>query len=133
MPLPTDPSKDPLTPAEWKVMRIVWRLKKAAARDVYTEAGERHDWSVSTVKTMLRRLVDKRYLTTTQVGNSFLYRPARSAIHSLKNAADSLLDHALEGTTGPLIAHMVEKGKLSEQELSDLRSLLEKKDTKKTE
>ncbi len=108
-------------------MRIVWRLQEAAARDVYGEAGRRHDWSASTVKTLLRRLVDKGYLTTTQVGNSFLYRPTRSAIHALKRAADSLLDHALEGTTGPLIAHMVERGKLSSEELGELRALLDAK------
>ena len=117
--------KDPLTRAEWKVMRIVWRLKRCAARDVYTEAGDEHGWSTSTVKTMLRRLVDKGYLNTEQVGNSFLYRPARSAITSLRGAADTLLDNALEGTTGAVIAHMVKRSELSPGEVAELRALLD--------
>jgi predicted transcriptional regulator len=118
---------EPLTPAEWKVMRVVWGLGGAgcAARDVYTEAGRRHGWSASTVKTLLRRLVEKGYVRTTAVGNSFLYRPARSALSSLKGAADALLEHALEGTTGPLIAHMVRKGNLTQQEIDGLRALLD--------
>ncbi len=35
---------EPLTTAEWKVMKIVWRLKACAARDVYEEAGRDFGW-----------------------------------------------------------------------------------------
>ena len=124
------PGRDPLTPAEWKVMRIVWRLKRCAARDVYTEAGDEHGWTASTVKTMLRRLVDKGYLSTEQVGNSFLYRPARTALASLRGAADALLENALEGTTGAVIAHMVKRSDLSPGEIAELRALLDEHDPK---
>ncbi len=125
MPLFSRSPKDPLTPAEWKIMRIAWRLKECAARDVYTEAGEEHGWSVSTVKTMLRRLVEKGYLKAKPVGNSFLYRPAKSAIASLTKAADTLLANTLEGTTGPLLAHMVKRSELSDAEVAELRALLD--------
>src|SRR6476620_1087845 len=98
-----------LTAAEWKVMGIAWRLKRCAAREVYVEAGRRYGWAPTTVKTLLRRLVDKGYLTTEQVGNIFLYRPARSALKALYGAADALLENALEGTSGPLLSYMVSK------------------------
>src|SRR5258708_6700329 len=48
-----------LSKAEWKVMKIVWELRKAMAREVYTIAGEQHSWTPATVKTILKRLVDK--------------------------------------------------------------------------
>ena len=115
---------EPLTPAEWKVMKIAWQLKSCAARDVYQEAGKLHDMSASTVKTHLRRLVEKGFLATTRVGNSFLYRPSRPALGSLYTAADRLLENALHGTTGPLLAYMVKKSKLSGDELDQLRELL---------
>lgn len=122
---------DPLSPSEWKVMKIVWERKSCAARDVYEVAGQAHGWSPSTVKTILRRLVEKGFLTTTQVGNSFLYRPARPALKSLCRAADSLLDNALEGTTGPLLAYMVKKSRLSHEEIEQLQALLEEFQAKK--
>ena len=115
----------PLTPAEWKVMKIVWQLKTGAARDVYELAGREHGWAASTVKTILRRLVEKGFLTYDQVGNSYLYRPARPALKSLYGAADTLLANALEGTVGPLLAYMVKRSKLSPEELNQLRALLE--------
>lgn len=116
---------DPLTPAEWKVMKIVWRRGSCAARDVYLEAGARHAMTPSTVKTHLRRLVDKGHLATRRVGNSFLYTPTRPALRSLKTAADRLLENALEGTTGPLLAYMLKKSKISREELDELRALLD--------
>ncbi len=120
-------ASEPLTAAEWKVMRIVWKSPGGcAARNVYEEAGRAHGWAPTTAKTVLRRLVDKGYLTTTRVGNSFLYRPARSALRSLYAAADGLLANALEGTSGPLISYLVKRSKLSGEELENLRVLLDK-------
>jgi BlaI family transcriptional regulator, penicillinase repressor len=116
---------EPLTPAEWKVMKIVWNRKECAARDVYVEAGRSLGWAPTTAKSVLRRLVEKGHLTTTQVGNSFLYQPAESAVKSLIAAADVLLDNVLEGTTGLVLSHMVEKSELSDDELSKLRALLD--------
>ena len=86
----SDERKD-LSRAEWKVMKIVWELKKAMAREVYTIAGEQHSWTPATVKTLLKRLVDKGYVSTTPVGNGFVYRPAQTALATLQSAADTLL------------------------------------------
>ena len=118
---------NPLTPAEWKVMKIAWQLKSCAARDVYQQAGKLHGMSTSTVKTHLRRLVEKGFLATTRVGNSFLYRPSRPPLGSLYRAADRLLENTLDGTTGPLLAYMVKKSKLSSEELDRLRDLLDQR------
>ena len=116
-----------LSNAEWKVMRIAWKLHKAMAREIYTIAGEKHGWSPATVKTLLRRLVDKGYLTTTSVGNGFVYRPVQSAFSALHAAADTLLNNAIEGTTGPLLAHMVERTPLDAADLDVLQKLIDAK------
>jgi BlaI family penicillinase repressor len=116
---------EPLTVAEWKVMKIVWRRKSCSARDVYEEAGEAHGWASSTTKTLLRRLVEKRHLTATPVGTSYLYRPARSAWQSLAGAADTLLGNTLEGLDGKLLAYMVKKSRLTPDDLAQLRAILD--------
>ena len=120
------PQHEPLTPAEWKIMRIVWQQKRCAARDVYEPAADQHGLSVSTVKTHLRRLVDKGYLKTTRVGNSFLYQAKRSLLRSLFPSADRLLERSVDGATGPLLAYMVENSKMSADELAQLRALLDR-------
>ncbi len=118
-------SRESLTTAEWKVMKIVWRRKSCAAREVYEEAGRSHGWAPSTTKTLLRRLVDKGHLTATPVGTSYLYRPARPAWQSLAGAADTLLDNTLEGMGGKLLAYMVKKSRLTPDDMAQLRALLD--------
>ena len=114
----------PLTPAEWKVMKIIWRRRECAARDVCEEAAGQFSWAPTTTKTVLRRLVDKRYLVAIRVGNSFLYRPARSHLKTMLSAADLLLEHLLEGATGPVLAHLVQKSNLTPEELEKLTALI---------
>ncbi|HWB05643.1 MAG TPA: BlaI/MecI/CopY family transcriptional regulator [Verrucomicrobiales bacterium] len=123
----THPSST-LTPNEWKVMQIVWRLKTCAARDVYTVAGQEHGWAPTTVKTYLSLLVEKGHLTASRVGNSFLYKPKASLLKSLRHAADNLLEKTLSGTGGPLLAYMIGKSQLTAEEIEDLRRVL--KETK---
>ena len=115
-----------LTNAEWKVMRIVWEERKAMTREIYTIAAERYGWSPATVKTLLRRIIDKGYIHVTQIGNGFLYRPARSSLQVVKNAVESLLDNAVDGT-GPLLVQLVEKATLSDNDLNSLQDMIEQK------
>jgi predicted transcriptional regulator len=116
-----------LSKAEWKVMRIVWQQGKAMAREIYTVASDECSWTPATVKTILKRLVDKGYVSTTQVGNGFVYRPAQSALATLQSAADTLLTNAIEGATGPLLVHMVDRVTLSEEDLDSLQKLIDAK------
>jgi BlaI family transcriptional regulator, penicillinase repressor len=118
-------SPESLTAAEWKVMKIVWRRKSCAAREVYEEAGRSHGWAPTTTKTLLRRLVDKGHLTATAVGSSYLYRPARPAWRSIAGAADTLLDNTLEGMGGKLLAYMVKKSRLTPDDVARLKALLD--------
>ncbi|MFM7317655.1 MAG: BlaI/MecI/CopY family transcriptional regulator [bacterium] len=121
-----------LTPAEWKVMKVVWRhrYRGCAARDVYTETAKTEGWAPTTTKSILRRLVEKGHLNARPVGNSHLYEPAGSALKSLLAAADNLLANMLEGTMGLVITHMVEKSRLSDDELARLRQLIDDRTSK---
>ena len=115
-----------LTAAEWKIMRIVWEERKAMTREVYTIAARRHGWSPATVKTLLRRIIDKGYIHVTKIGNGFLYRPARSSAHVVKKAVESLLDNAVDGT-GPLLIQLVEDAALTDKDLDSLQQMIETK------
>ncbi len=116
------------TPAEWKVLKIVWDREPCPACDVVAEASEAFGWSTSTVKTLLLRLVEKGFLRTRRVGNSFLYSKASSPVRALRRAGDALLEHASDATVGPLLAHLVKRSRLSREDLEELRSLLDQKD-----
>lgn len=116
---------EPLTESEWRVMKIVWKLESATAREIYTVAGAECGWAATTVKTYLGILVDKGYLRTRKSGNRYIYRPKKTILQSLYQAADSLLDKTLAGSEAPLVAYLVKKSQLSSEEIQSLRDLLD--------
>ena len=116
---------DPPTTAEWRILKIVFELGACAARDVTLAAGERFGWSQSTVKTLLRRLVDKGHLQTEAVGSSFRYRPSRPIHKALRESADQLLEQATDEAMGPLLQYLVKQSRLSREDLDALRTLID--------
>jgi predicted transcriptional regulator len=116
---------EPLTESEWRVMRIVWQLESCTAREVYILAGEKFGWAPTTVKTFLSLLVEKGYLSTRRTANRYIYKPKRTVLQSLYQAADSLLEKTLAGSEAPLVAYLVKNSKLSKDEIESLRELLD--------
>ena len=125
----TPPKNSEPTDAEWRVLKIVWESGPCSASDVIERAAPQEGWSTSTVKTLLRRLVEKGYLRTKRVGNSFLYSSSRSAMQALRRAGDALIERAAEGSVGPLLAHLVQRSDLRPEDLARLRALLDEKST----
>lgn len=113
------------TPAEWKILSLIWEQGASSAREVLESLEDETDWSTSTVKTLLRRLVDKGHLRTRKVGNSFLYSAVGSPMRFLRRAGDSLLQRATGDSVAPLLAHLVKRSDLSREDLDDLRSLVD--------
>ena len=116
---------DDLTKAEWIVMKCCWSKGKCTARDVFEEVGGRRDWQYQTVKTMLDRLVQKGYLKLDKIGPICLFTPAVSQSKVAVRALDSFVSNVLDGTLAPLFAHLAKGPKLSEEELTMLKKLVE--------
>lgn len=114
-----------LTPAEWKVMKLIWELQSCIARDVYETMNEKYGWAQGTTKSTLHRLVNKGFLNTKQVANAFIYEPATTPLEPLLNEADSLMENAIEGTTTPLFLHLMKQGNLNMDDVNELRSFLD--------
>lgn len=122
--MPPRTPEDP-TPAEWQVLSLVWKSGSLPTRAIISALQEDTDWSTSTIKTLLRRLVDKGHLKTRAVGNGFVYSARRSPQSALRRAGEALLDRANETTVAPLLAHLVKKSGLGAEELADLRNLID--------
>lgn len=121
----TDNQPKELSTAEWKIMKIVWRLESCSAREVHEIAHTKHNMTLGTVKTLLRRLMAKGHLKVREVGNSYLYYPVSSMLDTMCEAANELLDDTSKETTASLVAHLVKQGKLSGKDIRDLYQLIQ--------
>lgn len=116
-----------LSDAEWIVMNLIWDSHPTEASDVIAALGSANGWSDATVKTMLHRLVKKGALATEQIGKKYRYTAAVRRSSCVRRASRSFLDRVFGGDAAPALLHFVKTSKLSDEELSQLRQLLDSK------
>ena len=114
-----------ISEAEWEVMKVVWKgPEPLLAQDIIQTLAQSRSWSVTTVKTMLGRLVAKGALRYEQVGRSYLYSAAVGEAECRAAEANSLLERVFDGSLSPLLAHFARSRRLTTQELESLEQLL---------
>jgi Predicted transcriptional regulator len=113
--------------AEWEVMRVVWRKRSITAVDVIAEIQTSRNWSVSTIKTLLNRLVKKGILAFRKSGRQYLYSPLVSQVECRTTEIRSFLDRVFDGSLSPLLAHYVQNEPLTEREIGELERILKQR------
>ena len=115
-----------ISETEWEVMKIVWALAPCSAGQIIEELMRADaTWHPKTVKAFLNRLVKKRVLGFRKEGRAYLYRPLVRESECVAAASESFLDRVFGGALKPMLAHFVERRKLSAAEVRELRDLLE--------
>jgi BlaI family penicillinase repressor len=116
-----------ISEAEWEVMKVIWTKAPCTALEVIEtltlQDPARHP---KTVKAFLSRLVRKRALGFRKEGRAYLYRPLIAEKDCVDAASESFLERVFGGSLKPMLAHFVERNKLSEEEIGELRRLLDR-------
>jgi predicted transcriptional regulator len=110
--------------AEYAVMDVLWREAPLTAAEVAQRVPQDRGWSVSTVKTMLSRLLAKGVLAHEEDGRRYLYRPAVSRDDYVDQESGRLLDRMFGGRLTPLVAHLAERDRLSTRDIEEIEKLL---------
>lgn len=118
-----------LSDAEWIVMNLVWESQPVEAEEVIAAVGAANAWSAATVKTMLHRLVKKGTLAAEKHGKKYRYTAAVRQSECICKASRSFLDRVFGGHAAPALLHLVQTSSLSDEELDQLRDLLDSKST----
>jgi BlaI family transcriptional regulator, penicillinase repressor len=115
-----------ISDAEWDVMQVAWRRGDFTAQEMIDELSHR-DWSPRTVKTLLGRLLAKGALAHEPRGKAYVYRPAVKREDCVRQESESFLDRVFGGAPAPLLAHFVKRGRLSAEDIAELRRILDEK------
>lgn len=114
------PTHDPaeLGELERDVLLIVWRHGSVTADQVREQLDR--PLKDSTVRTVLRRLEEKRYLAHSVDDRTFVYRPAESRQRAAGRAVKRIVDWLCEGSVETLLVGMVDSKVLDGNELQRL-------------
>ena len=103
---------------ERDLLSIVWRLGTVTAEKAREELNR--PLKDSTVRTVLRRLEEKGYLSHSVEDRTFIYRPAESRQRVAGRAAKRIVDWFCEGSVEALLVGMVDSKVLDQAELQRL-------------
>ncbi|WP_125771289.1 CopY/TcrY family copper transport repressor [Companilactobacillus furfuricola] len=116
-----------ITTAEWRIMRVIWTLGSATSRELIDILGESMDWKPATIKTLLRRLVDKDIVATTKQGNKFIYTAKMQETDTIELTTKQFFDQLCARKVGTAIASLVDESELTAEDIDKIKNALDKK------
>ena len=119
-----------LTQAEWSIIKAVWENEPCAAPTVQEKLHKRTEWTYSTVRTLMDRMVAKGLLTAEKIRNLTLYRSAVTREQAQRGELLYALKNAFNGALTPMMQCLLETGELSAKELAGLETLIKEKKKK---
>ena len=111
-------------------MRVLWKKSPQPAYDIIQELGPAEGWHPNTIKTLLKRLQQKKAVAVQKYKNLYLYSPEVTQEECIQVESESFLDRVFDGAVQPLLVHFAKKKMLSSKDLDDLRRILEGKEKK---
>ncbi len=103
---------------ERDILTIVWRLGNVTAEQVREELNR--PLKDSTIRTVLRRLEEKGYLTHKMDKRTFMYQPAESRQRVAGRAVQRIVEWFCDGSVEALLVGMVDSKVLDRAELRRL-------------
>lgn len=114
-----------------RIMQLLWKLKRATARELTEELNKTEPIAHSTVQTLLRQLEGKGSVGHEKEERTFYFFPLVKEDRVKKSAARELVENVFEGSVGGLVSYLLENEKVSSDELAEIRKLIDKKKKKR--
>jgi BlaI family penicillinase repressor len=118
-----------ISETEWEVMKVVWEQAPCSASRIIGSLNQRGAaWHPKTVKAFLNRLVKKKALGFKLDGRAYLYHPLVRQSECAEAASQSFLERVFGGSFKPMLAHFVARKRLTEEEIRELKRLLDSRE-----
>ncbi len=119
-----------ISDAEWAVMEVLWKQHPITAIEVVQKLGPARRWQDQTIRTMLRRLIDKGAVSFRADGKVYYYEPSVSREQCVRVESRSFLERVFGGAAKPLLVQMVQDAELSAEDIAEIKRLLARKEKK---
>jgi predicted transcriptional regulator len=101
-------------------MDFIWSQGTATAESCREGLASSRPMKDSTIRTVLRRLEEKGYLTHEVDGRTFVYRPSHARQNVAVRAVKSIIDRFCGGSAEELVLGMVDSAVLDRRQLERL-------------
>ncbi len=120
-----------LSGPQLEIMKVVWRLGEAMVRDVYEDLRLHRPIAYTTVMTMMKNMEARGHLKKRLEGRAFVYAATVPEGRMLRRIVGDFIDRVFNGSTEPLLAHLVEERRLSEKDLEKISRMIRQRESKR--
>ena len=119
-----------LSKLELQIMEALWTRGASSVREIQEAFPERDRPAYTTVQTMVYRLEAKKAIRRVKkIGNAHVFEPLVTRKSAHRRLIAELLDF-FGGSARPLMAHLVETGKLSLEDIREMEGMLSEQEDK---
>ncbi len=116
--------------AELAVLRVLWETGPQTVREVMARLHERgRKVAYTTVLTFLTRMEQKGVVSSDKDEHAYVYRARVTKEQVAKTRVRSLLDQLYDGAAAPMVLHLIENERFTDEEIARLRRLLKELDS----
>lgn len=119
-----------LSETEMEIMEVVWELETSVTVNRLMDIFKAKDWKTSTLSTILKRLIEKGFLTKSMNGKTNYYTPTLTLTEYKKYETQSFLSRLYNGKAKNFIAALVEDDELNQDDIAELKEWFARKDGK---
>jgi predicted transcriptional regulator len=113
-----------LTKLELQIMEALWSRGKSSIREIQQTFPERTRPAYTTIQTTVYRMERKKVLRRIKkIGNAHIFEAIASRHAAQRRLIDDLLS-LFGGRTQPVMAHLIESGKLTLEEVKEAEKAL---------
>ena len=122
-----------LTALEWEIMNVIWQSDRfpITVRQVLERAYPKGEKAYTTVQTIMNNLTEKGLLKREKIGPVNVYNPAISADTAQRKETFRFVEKVFNGSFFSLANFLLSSGRLSREELEQLKNMLEQSNGEK--
>ena len=118
--------KQALTKPEWLMMEALWNHPPMFLSEIMEAMQNTVDWKSSSFMTYLKRLTESGYIGYKLVSGNRRYFPLRARENCVEEESSYILSKMTDDSVRLLLASMVQKTNIDEEEKEQLQKLIAK-------
>ncbi len=120
-----------ISAAESQVMDVLWEASPRSAEEVVAQLQPQTQWHEKTIKTLLNRLLRKGAIRASRDGRRYLYSACLTRDAYQRDESRSFVERVFGGKVTPLLAQFSRQETLSDEDIAELRALLDELEDKR--
>ncbi len=109
------------------VIELVWELGEASVHQVRERLGRKKKLAYTTVLTTLQKLEKSGWLRHRSEGKVYIYTPVKTREEAGAGSVRKFVERIFDGDAVSMFQHLMRDSKLSDEELVELRGMIDKK------